>query len=212
MEAIERNFLSNDWITLLFIVAIMLLALMKLYKPKRLYGYFVAFFAQGFIEKRAEENPSFFSPFHLLLFSFSMIIITIAGYSLLTFFNIQQNFWVFSSLLTGVVIYYIIKIALNQALAYIFDIEEDIRYFLFTKNGYLYTLSLWLFPLLIIHLYWLKSPVLLLWVVMIISLFRGFLILLNNKKIVFRKLFYFILYFCTLELAPLLILYKTINK
>ena len=42
----------------------------------------------------------------------------------------------------------------------------------------------------------------------ILFIFRAFLIIKKKKKIVIRKLFYFILYFCTLEIAPLLIVYK----
>ncbi|MDY0780528.1 DUF4271 domain-containing protein [Tenacibaculum sp. IB213877] len=212
MEIIERNFLTNDWITLTFIVGGILLALMKLFKPQHLLGYAIAFFTQGFIEKKAEENPSIFTPFHAVLFAFSIITISLTGYLILPYFGFQQNFLVFLGILGGTAIYFSVKTGLHQLFAFVLDIEDYTRYFLFTKNGYLYTLCLWLFPVLIVHQYWLKNTSILIVLVLILFAFRGLLILFNNKKIVFHKLFYFILYFCTLELAPLLILYKTITK
>lgn len=208
MEVIERSFLSQDWITLLFLLCFILIGLMKLYKPQLLLGYTIAFFSQGFIEKRAEKNPSIFTPFHILLYLFNSIIVSI---TITVYFSKhrEQNFLRFISLFAFIFMFLSTKLILNYFLAHIFDIEKKIRYFLFTKSGYQYTLSIWLLPILVFYQYWYSNVTMLLVFIALLLIFRVFLIIKNNKKLIFSNFFYFILYFCTLELAPLLIIYKT---
>ncbi|NQV78269.1 MAG: DUF4271 domain-containing protein, partial [Lutibacter sp.] len=45
-------------------------------------------------------------------------------------------------------------------------------------------------------------------VFLLVLILRYVLILLNNKKLIFNNLFYFILYLCALEIAPLIIVLK----
>lgn len=211
MEAIDRNFLSNDLITITFLIGLLLVFLMKLYKPKYLLGYTLAFFTQGFIEKRAEDNTSIFSVFYSLLFLFTVIIVASTLFIVASPELFNKNLTSFLSLVTGTLMYYIFKYILSFILISIFNIKEKTSYLSYTKNGYLYTCCLLLFPFLILNQYLLKNSVFLLFIIALLLIIRSFLILKNNKNIIFNHIFYFILYFCALEISPLLILYKTIN-
>ncbi|TCI92305.1 DUF4271 domain-containing protein [Tenacibaculum sp. M341] len=208
MEILQRTFISNDWITLIFVVAFVLVALMKLYKPKLLLGYSLAFFSQGFIEKRVDKNPSVFTAFNILLFSFSVITYSLAFtfiYAKTNEFNISLFLIILGVLLSVVILKYLLSITI----AAILSIDEEIKYFLFSKTGYLYNMGLWLFPVLIFSQYcYYNFNILFIFSILLLS-FRAILIIKNNKKLIFNNFFYFILYFCTLELAPLLIIYKT---
>lgn len=208
MEILERNFVSTDWITLVFLASLVMIALMKLYKPQLLLGYTIAFFSQGFIESRSDKNPSIFSIFHVLIFLFSLLIFSLSIHLLLV-----NNFtyFKFSFLYTFsfVSAFILIKYTLVKLIVLTLNIEEDTRYFLFSKTGYLYAISLWLFPVLILYQYWYSNSKILIIYMLLLLGFRMFLIAKNNKKLIFNHFFYFILYFCTLELAPLLIIYKT---
>jgi hypothetical protein len=208
MEVITRNLETNDWTTLVFIIALVLLALMKLYKPQLLLGYTIALFSQGFIENRAEKNPSVFSTFHVLIFIFSCIIFTLTlQFVAEDILKLQPyNYFILLAGLTG---FTLVKFILIRLLAHVLNIEEQTRYFIFTQSGYLYNISIWLFPVLILFKYGYSNIIFLLFFISLFLIFRGFLILRNNKKLIFNNFFYFILYFCTLELAPLLIIYKT---
>ncbi len=208
MEVINRNFISNDWITAIFMAGFILIALMKLYKPQLLLGYTLAFFSQGFIEGRTKKKPSVFSPFHVLVFLFSIIIFSLLLVLLITNDNISK-IHLFLIISPSLLVFILIKYLITKFISKLFLIEEESKYFLFSKTGYLYTTSLWLFPVLIISQYWFYSRLLLLVFCSFLLFFRAFLILRNNKKLIFNNFFYFILYFCTLELAPLLIIYKT---
>jgi len=208
MEIIERNFITGDWITLVFMLAFVIIALMKLYKPQLLLGYTIAFFSQGFIENRADKNPSIFSTFHILLLIFSTLIFSIAIYSIVIDKEIlpKISYLSFLLFLSGFIL---LKYTITKFITLTLNLEETTRYFLFSKAGYMYTISLWLFPVLILYQYSYSNSTILIIYIVLLLFFRVFLIAKNNKKLIFNNFFYFILYFCSLELAPLLIIYKT---
>ncbi len=208
MELISRNLESNDWITLVFIIAMVLIAFMKLYKPQLLLGYSIALFSQGFIENRTEKNPSTFSTFHVLIFSFTTLIFALTLYFIISDLLPKISYG-YLLLFLGITSYMILKFLFIRIIAHTLNIEETTRYYIFSKSGYLYNISLWLFPILILFHYGYSNITFLLVFICLLMIFRSFLILRNNKKLIFNNFFYFILYFCTLELAPLLIIYKT---
>lgn len=204
MEAIERTFLSEDWVTLVFLCCFVLLAIVKLHNPERLLGFYIAFFTQGFIKKNADETTSFFSVFYILSFLFTSIIISL----IIRVFIFQKTFFDFLAIISIVSLYLLMHFFIVFLISKTFELQETIRYFLLTKIGYLFTICLCIFPLLILHHYRLNNLIVFSVFIGVLLLFRAFLILKNNKKLIFNQLFYFILYLCTLELAPLLIIYK----
>lgn len=212
MQAIERELAAQDWVTFVIVFAIGLLFLLKIFHPSRLLGYSVSLFTKGFIAKRAEENPSYMSAFHGTLILFSALVI-----SLLLFFSFPnidetQSFSGFLTLTIGVIVYFVIRLLLDFALSRLLGISDFLRYFLLTKSGYLYNVCLWTFPALIIFKYSYNS-INALWIFFaLLLLIRFVLILVNNKKLILSNLFYFILYLCSFEIAPLLILYKLMIK
>ncbi|REH56509.1 uncharacterized protein DUF4271 [Tenacibaculum gallaicum] len=209
MQAIERITNHDSWITLVIVLAIVLLAMMKSLKPTKLYGYSVAFITPGFFHKRMEEGASFFSPFKLFLFSFSTIVISLFLFLTLVSEIYSHSFLAFLGLFLFVILYFLVRFLIDYALANILGLSSIVNYFLHTKSGYLYVLCIWLLPIIILYQYTFTNKLFLIYSFIILLIFRAFLILTNNKKLVISKLFYFILYFCTLEIAPLLILYKT---
>ena len=208
LQAIERVITDNNWITLVIIFAVVLLATLKLLRPNRLLGYLIAFLTPGFFKKKVEDNTSFYEPFNLLLFLFSSIIISLFLFLVLNFTPYKHNFINYLIVFSAVILYLSIKHFINIAITNTLGLSTILKYFLVIKSGYLKTLSLWLFPAIIVYQYMFNSNTFLLTIFGILFVFRAFLILKNNKRIVMRKFFYFILYFCTLEIAPLLIAYK----
>lgn len=208
MQAIERIITNNNWITLVILFAIILLAIIKILEPNKLRNYAFAFFTSGFFKKKVEDNISFFSVFHLLLFLFSTITISLLLFLTLFPSSYLPNFFNYIILLCLVTLYFVVKYFLEFIFANIIESNYNTKYFLVTKSGYLSSLCLFLFPAIILSKYALSSSEFLLVFSLILFIFRAILILINNKKIVIGNLFYFILYFCTLELSPLIIVYK----
>lgn len=208
MDVIYRHFVSNDWVTLFFLICLVLIALMKLYKPQLLFGYSIAFFSQGFIEKRAEKKETLFSPFNSFLLLFTTIIFSLLVY-FVGFTQTEFDIHYFGLTLLTVASFIFIRFIATLFIIKTLDIEEITRYFIFTKLGYMHTISIWLFPILVLYKFWFLNTQILLFFVCFLLIFRGFLVLKNNKNLIFSNFFYFILYFCTFEIAPLLIIYKT---
>ncbi|MGB1042491.1 MAG: DUF4271 domain-containing protein [Tenacibaculum sp.] len=208
LQAIERIISHENWITLVIVFAVILVAIMKLIKPNKLLGYSLAFLTPGFFQKKIQNNTPFYTPFHLLLFTFCTITISLFLFLVIFSENYERNFLAYLTTLALTSIYFLTRHFLDFSLAKILGLYNIIKYFTHSKSGYLYTLSLWLFPFIILYQYSYKNKLFLFSIFIILLLFRLFLILRNNKRLVISKLFYFILYFCTLEIAPLLVLFK----
>lgn len=211
MKSIHRVIISEDFIALIFIFGVVLLFIMKTFNAKQLYGYITALFTQGFIEKTAEQKFSFLNSFYLLLQLFTIITIGLSLYFYTTpqFFEINYNIALI--IISSIVLYFILKQVVLLLLLNLFQVKEELNYLVYTKNGYLYACCLLLFPFLVLYQYTFKSKIFLTTIICLLLIFRLFLIFKNNKKILSQHFFYFILYFCTLELAPLLLIYKTIT-
>lgn len=208
MQAIERIISYDNWITLVVLFSIILLAILKLIKPNKLLGHTLAFFTPGYFQKKADDNTSFYSSFNLVLFLFTSITLSLFFFLVLPQ-QYEKTFFNFLITLSFIIIYLFSKQILDRAFSNTLGLSVITNYFIISKYGYLSSLSLLLFPFIILKLYAINSTFFLISIFAILFIFRAFLILKNNKKLVIRKLFYFILYFCTLEIAPLLILYKT---
>ena len=214
MQALERGLISNDWIIAILLVAMLLIFVLKIISSIRLFGYTFSFFLKGFIEKRVEENPSYFSVFHIVLFTFSAIISSLFILLFVDAFSLYEidGFISFWQLFISVFLYLTLKFLLDFLLGRLFRISVGIRYFSFSKNGYFYTLNIWLFPILILYFFSIKNSYFLITSFLLLLTIRFIFILTNNKNLILSKLFYFILYLCALEIAPLFILYKLMIK
>lgn len=212
MKSIDRVFISEDFITLTLIFGVIILFIIKIFYPKQLSGYTKAFFTQGFIEKNAEQQFSFLNYFYILLQVFSIITISLILYIFITPKYYESTYSTILVITSFTTLYFIIKNITVLIIFKLFLLKEYLNYLMYTKNGYLYTCCLFLFPCLIFYQYAFKEKLFLSIVISLLLIFRLFLIVNNNKKTLRQHFFYFILYFCTLEIAPVLLLYKTIIK
>ena len=210
MEALDRIDFSNNWLTLVFVFALLLLVVLKTSNQQKLVGYSKAFFIKGFITKKTEERESILNFFDIILLFFSAIVSAVF-FSLIIelFIDTTVNFTFFITALGAVFVYLILFLVLDVGLAKLFEIQNETSYLFSTKIAYLYNMSLILFPVLIIVNYSILSASVIFWVFIVMFLLSLLLLLVNNKNLILNKLFYFILYLCALEIAPLLIIYKT---
>lgn len=211
MQALDRIVISHNWITILFVFAMFLLFMLKKIDQTKLIGYATSFFITGFIEEKIEEKQSFFSFFNLLLFLFTLLIVSLSFLLLLSRFSPEYtiDFSFFIKLVGFVALYFLVFLRVDLLLTAVFQIKKELNCFMAAKMSYLHTISLWLFPVLIATVYGLKNTTILAGSVIALLFLRIALVFVNNKNLIVNKLFYFILYLCALEIAPLLIFYKT---
>ena len=209
MQALDRIDFSNNWLTLVFVFALLLLVVLKTSNQQKLFGYFSAIFIKGSVVKKTEERAPFFNTFNIVLLCFSVIVYAIF-FSLIAelFLEVSASFTVFVSVLSFVAVYFILFLVLDIGLASLFEAQNETSHLFSTKIAYLYNTALILFPGLIITSYSSLSMSVLFSVFILFFLLSLLLLFVNNKNLILSKLFYFILYICALEIAPLLIIYK----
>lgn len=211
MQAIDRMDFSNNWITLIFLGALLLLVVLKTVSQKKLFGYITSFFNRGFLVKTNEERGSFLSFFNVVLLCFSSVIFAVFIMLLLEFFLlVPPRFSSFTAALGIVFVYVLLFQLVTISLSKVFDIQNEIGLFLVSRVTYFHTTALLLFPILVVVVYNNLSVLLLFAVGVFLFLISRMLFLLHNKNLIVSQLFYFILYLCALEIAPLLIMYKAV--
>lgn len=209
MNVLDRIDFSNNWLTLVLLFLLLLIAILKSINQQKLFGYSRAFFLKGFIAKKTEERESFFNVFNLVLFFFSSIIFGVVISLFVQYFlDFKLSFMLFIKIYSLVLVYLFVFILLDRIIANLFEINNEVSYLLSSKIAYLYNTSLLLFPVLVIINYSFTSTFVLFWFLIGFLLLSILLLVVNNKNLIINKLFYFILYLCALEIAPLLIIYK----
>jgi hypothetical protein len=209
MQALDRIDFSNNWLTPVFVFALLLLVVLKISNQQKLSGYFSAIFIKGFIIKKTEERESLFNTFDIVLLCFSAIVYAVF-FSVIAelFLDVTASFTVFVSVFSFVVVYLILSLVLDVGMANLFEVQNETSYLFLTKIAYLYNTALILFPVLIITTYSSLGVAVLFLVFALFFLLSMLLLFINNKNLILNKLFYFILYICALEIAPLLFIYK----
>ena len=212
MHALEKVAIDTIWIPMVLVFLLAMIAVLKIIDVEKLKGYALAIFNKGFLEDEVEEDTSFFSSFYSLLLIFSSIVLALV-ISLFVSEIKQHSFITFSSFLyvLGIVFgYFLIKSLLEVLLTKIFLIEKQVRYYLISKFGYLYSISFFLLVFFILFQFGPLNFSSLIGIISVLFFISFMLHVVNNKKLIFSELFYFILYLCAFEIGPLLILFKMI--
>ena len=165
------------------------------------------------IQRDERQKGGLFNKFLLLLYAFTIVLISLFLYKVLSSKSILgKNFTDFLWVFLGVVLFVIIKKSLDYALIYLLQIKNILDDFLVDKSKSFYANIFSIYVLLILTEFTQFSEKQLLWISGLFFLYRFIFIGIKNKKLLFNNMFYFILYICTLEITPLLIIYKLVIK
>jgi hypothetical protein len=177
---------------LLFIGVVLLKAL----DTNRLKGSVFSLFNINFIESESEENTSFFNVFKIVIFLFTVIVLSLLAYRFKTY-RLSINVTSFSSYLPvflSLLSYFLIKRTLEYLLFYLFLIKRDVRFFIVSKVNYLHTITFLLYAAIVLSEYISFKQVYLFYFAALLFIVRFVIHIVSNKNLIFNKLFYFILY------------------
>lgn len=213
MKAVERILISDNWIAIVFLISMLILFFLKMFSAEKMRGYSLSIFNKGFVEITAQEKQPILSLFDTVFRSFSFLNISLIIYFSMKYFQDSQGFYFieYTKVTTFVLVYMILRNTIEFLFMRILEIEKSLNYFFLTKRSYLYSISIGLFILNVIYFYGFQSFELLYAGVVFLFSARFVLIVLHNKNLIIKELFYFILYLCTLEIAPLFVLFKLIR-
>jgi hypothetical protein len=216
MQAAERIYEYQDWITILFLVCFVLLVLAKILFPQRFEEFTSLLNSGKFIAFKGKENKAFHA-FNILMLSLQVIAVSIFLFIAYRYFTGNNNFpiIIFTRIFTAYFCLILIKAGVEKIIGNIFEIDDKIDYYIFQKFSYRNFISIFLLFASLFLIYTVNPTAVLLGTI------GGFAIIANaialitiyrrNQSILSANWFYFILYLCALEIAPYIILYKLVT-
>src|SRR6478736_6710060 len=203
----ERILESKDWATILFIISLALIAITKTAFESRFSDFIRLMVSDKYI-KIYKESSNVMGWFTVLLFIVQLISLSFFIQIALSYFGYVSKTdsitYLRISTLLGVFI--LSKYLIEKIIATVFDIEEFTEHFNLQKVSYRTYLAMVLLPINIILFYNNNISITLINIIIFAVLAINTLAYLNSLKIyqnlIIGKIFYFILYLCTLEIAP----------
>ena len=199
-----------DWVTLIMVGCILIIAILKVIYPKRFNDFIRLPVSNNyFLAKGKSEELR--HPFSILLFIIQLISISL----FINLFFLEKgkaNVLLFLQILFVVFVFIIVKTSIEKMIGAIFSIEKLIDHYIYEKLSYRNFLSLLLIIANLIFYFSIKPDLNTLLILTGILFLVNMLILSysykNYRSLIFSNLFYFLLYICALEISPYLILYK----
>ena len=213
----ERIIENKDWGTFLFIFSFALIALTKSAFETRFSDY-SKLVASDKYNKIYKESSQLWSWFNINLMVVQFISLSFFIQLVLSYFGLASKYdWIlFIQIITICVVFILSKFLIEKIIAVAFDFEELIEQYNLQKVNYRTYISLFLLPVNMILYYVNNLSLTVIYVLISLVLIANILTYLNSLKIyqkfIIGKLFYFILYLCTLEIAPYYFVYYWITK
>jgi hypothetical protein len=208
---------NTDWAAFLFLLCFAIIAITKSDYENR-FGEFMNLIFSDKYSKMYRDGSQLKSGFTISLF-FAQIL------SLAFFIQLSLNLFGYASktdlmlyiqIITVLIFFVLSKYLIEKIIATAFDIEEFVEQFNMQKVTYRTYIGLIILPINIILFYYdTISRIILLIIISTVLIFNvlSYLILIKkHQNLIFGKLFYFILYLCTLEIAPYFFMYYLITK
>ena len=199
-----------DWVTLIMVGCILIIAILKVIYPKRFNDFIRLPVSNNyFLAKGKSEELR--HPFSILLFLIQLISISLFVY-LFFLEKGKATVLLFFQILSAVFIFIIVKTSIEKMIGAIFSIKNIIDQYIYEKLSYRNFISLLLIIANLIFYFSVKPDL------NTLLIFTGILFLINililfysykkYRSLIFSNFFYFLLYICALEISPYLILYK----
>lgn len=213
----ERILINKDWATILFILALIIVAANKTVFEIR----FQEFLRLGFSDK---YNKIYKDTNNLLnWFTISMFIIQLISFSffillLLSYYHYTEthNYITFIQIFTFLFVFVLSKFLIEKIIGTTLNAENFVEQFNLVKVNYRAFLGLILLPVNVV-LYYNQTPIqlvfnIILGIFLLYNVLTYYFLIKTYQKVIIGKLFYFILYLCTLEIAPYYFMYYWITK
>ncbi len=217
IELHNRIIENKDWATALFIFCVGIIAVNKIISSVRFNEFTRLAYSDKYtkIYRDSSNLMSGFtvSMFVLQLFSFSFFILLVLN----QFEIAKKTDWiVFIQIFTFLSVFILSKFLIEKIIATVFNIEEFSEQFNLLKVTYRGYFGFVLMPINIILFYnSFESDLfftILLVTLLTLNITTYIIGLKLYQNLLFRKIFYFILYLCTLEIAPYYFIYNWFTK
>ncbi len=212
MNTIERSIDSLDWMTLVLLLGLTLLAIGKYLYQTRFMSFLILPFNNKYISMYSKKGR-LLNWFHILMTLFQIINFSLFLYFAFQIFELSflnKSTAAYFIILPMVVLVLLLKIVLQMSKGYVFNTQALVNEIIYNKLSYFNHSGLIMFIANIVLIYILKDSKPIVYGTIFLILFINIIglinILKNRQKMIVTNVFYFILYLCTLEIAPLVII------
>jgi len=208
---------NKDWATLLFVLAFGIIAFTKSIFGNRFSDFINLLFSDKY-SKVYRDSSQLKSSFTISLFfvqviSFAFFIqisLSIFGYG-------SKTDWIlYIQIITFLIFFILSKFLVEKIIATTFNIEEFVEQFNLQKITYRTYIGIIILPINILLFYHntvsQNIPIAIIAIILVLSILTYSLSIKKYQSLIFSKLFYFILYLCTLEIAPYFFMYYLFTK
>ncbi len=213
----ERIIESKDWATVLFVLCVGIIAVNKTISSVR-FNEFIRLAYSDKYTKIYKDSSNLMSGFTV-----SMFVLQLFSFSFFTLLVLNQfdkaektNGIVYIQIFTFLTVFILSKFLIEKIVATAFKIEEFNEQFNLLKVNYRAYFGFILLPVNIILFYNTFDSKLFLWILLValfvINITTYIVALKLYQNLLMRKIFYFILYLCTLEIAPYYFIYNWFTK
>jgi len=208
---------NKEWATVLFVLSFATVALTKSVFENRFSDFINLIFSDKYT-KVYRDSIHLKSGFTVSLFFIQ--IVSLAFFIQLSMSHLgyaSKTDWIQYIQITTFLIFFILsKFFIDKIIATAFNMEEFVDQFNLQKVIYRTYIGLFLLPINVILFYneSISSTILLFItaLILIINVLTYTISIKNYQKLIFSKLFYFILYLCALEIAPYYFMYYWFTK
>jgi len=208
---------TSDWATVLFVMALVLIAVTKTVFENR-FAEFVKLGISNKYIKVYRDSSQLMSWFNVLLFVINLISLSFFIQLILSYFgHARKDDWIlFIRIFTLVGVFILAKYLIEKIVAASFNIEEFTDQFNLHKVSYRTYIGLLILPIDIVLYYNANTSEVLIFFLIFALLATNVFTYLKSLKIyqnlLMSKMFYFILYLCALEIAPYYFMYYWFTK
>ena len=210
---------GKTWVLGFIVVLLVAFAILRIYFSKQLQSIIQSFYSNRGLNNLNKEDNVFSSwPFLFLFiqfgFTIGMFFYLVAQYYELAY--VHQGFSFFVSISILIVVLYAFKILLLRLLGFLFNVQKPVHEYISILYLSYFNISLIFIPLVVgfalsplkYGIYYIVISYILLVVIFTFQFIRAGINILSHYR--FPK-FYLFMYFCALEICPILILIKAIG-
>lgn len=213
----DRIIESKDWATILFIICLIIIAVNKTISSVR-FREFIRLAYSDKYTKIYRDSSNLMSGFTISMFVLQLLSFSFFTLLVLNQFNKAEktDLIVYIQIFTFLTVFILSKFLIEKIIATAFKMEEFNEQFNLLKVNYRAYFGLVLLPVNIILFYNSLNSNWFFWILLIalitINITTYLVALKLYQNLLLRKIFYFILYLCTLEIAPYYFIYNWFTK
>lgn len=205
--------INSAWPSIILTITLLLLAFTKAFGSNRIRQVYKSLFSYYSAHEVVREEKVFFHQVNFSLFLVYLLTISLLLYFVATYINPNNSSpLLYPAILGTVTVAYLIKFLFNSILGYLFDSSQHVPSYMYNVLLYNYLLGVILIPSLALVYFsdfqnfkilnFIILPIIS--IILLIRFIRFFAIGISNNI----SYLYIILYICTLEILPLVVLGK----